>query len=809
MLPPWIIERIERERRDREREPDRRSRADLPWASSTSRDAGGAPLAALGRLALALVLAGAWSACGGGSAGGDGTAAPATHAISGAVTRMVNGIAEPSVRVELSGTASAAATTDATGHYRFGGLGNGTYGVTVDLAGQVSTPPVQAVTISGADVAGVDLQLLGGSTLASSIRFLPDMFLSTDQLRASLVVAGDDLLFTDSSDTPVKKLSAGGTYATGLASRFGAAERVVLRGPYAYWVDGDRLNRTSLDGRTTTVLATGRRDLVAGVTADIIVDDADVFWVNTVSSLSCSPSCTWVIQRVPLGGGAPVTLATVSRPVVALASDADNLYWEEGQLEPVSPGCQCGSAVKSVPKAGGAAVLLVDSLLNGPPPPLPPGQVPASWYPTGGLAVTPTQILFAVAGDSYELKTVPISGGSVTTIASVSTSATFSLYAIRDLSVVGTRAYWIDAANGTLDTVPVAGGDVTVLASGLGKPIALATSASTAFWTETGAPSGCCLQEGMGSIRQVSLAGGPAGTLVSGLDAPGAIAVDGANVAWAEAWRVASEPVGGGPVTTIASGVSSDMARIAVDGTRVFILDGDYIKSVQIAGGIVEKLVSAHGGSIGDFSQLNEDIATDGTSVYWTARDIGPGVPYVQKVSVTGGAPIVLTTEPVFAYPQDCYWRIAVDAQNVYWSAGSTTFPVGCAVKKVPIGGGSVTTLVDQPYLRDFAVDATDIFFTDEGTIQKIPIAGGQITLVATDITVWVLANDATRLFWIDPYYATIGGISKAPGTAPTAAFSFPITLAMDPILAAEALVVDQGGLLCTETPAGAIDFFY
>jgi len=28
----------------------------------------------------------------------------------------------------------------------------------------------------------------------------------------------------------------------------------------------------------------------------------------------------------------------VSRPVVALASDADNVYWEEAMLEPVSPG---------------------------------------------------------------------------------------------------------------------------------------------------------------------------------------------------------------------------------------------------------------------------------------------------------------------------------------------------------------------------------------------------------------------------------------------------------------------------------------
>jgi hypothetical protein len=182
-----------------------------------------------------------------------------------------------------------------------------------------------------------------------------------------------------------------------------------VHGQNVFWIDGGRLYETSLDGKTTTQLASGTRDLATGVTADLVVDDSSVYWVNTVSGPSCSP-CTWIIQRVPLDGSAPVTIATANRSVVALTGDTDHLYWEESSLEPLSPGCQCGSKVQSVPKAGGTPLVLVDGTLNGNlPPPPGPGYVPASWLPAAGLAITANAVVFVKSGTpDYTLYSIPL-----------------------------------------------------------------------------------------------------------------------------------------------------------------------------------------------------------------------------------------------------------------------------------------------------------------------------------------------------------------------------------------------------------------
>jgi len=81
------------------------------------------------------------------------------------------------------------------------------------------------------------------------------------------------------------------------------------------------------------------------------------------------------------------------------------------------------------------------------------------------------------------------------------------------------------------------------------------------------------------------------------------------SLVWTESWRVAGQPLGGGSVTTLASGVSTDMARIAIDQTNIYILDGDLIKKLPFSGGIVENLAPAHGGSIADQSAANQDMS--------------------------------------------------------------------------------------------------------------------------------------------------------------------------------------------------------
>ena len=79
----------------------------------------------------------------------------------GTQTWNVSGTISPSsggggATVTLSGSASATVTADSSGNYSFSGLANGTYTVTPSKSGYTFTPPNQAVTISGANVSGIN-----------------------------------------------------------------------------------------------------------------------------------------------------------------------------------------------------------------------------------------------------------------------------------------------------------------------------------------------------------------------------------------------------------------------------------------------------------------------------------------------------------------------------------------------------------------------------------------------------------------------------------------------------------------------------
>lgn len=62
----------------------------------------------------------------------------------------VSGAVQQGVQVNLTGAATATATTDASGNYSFAGLANGGYTVTPTLTGYTFTPASLAVTLNGA-----------------------------------------------------------------------------------------------------------------------------------------------------------------------------------------------------------------------------------------------------------------------------------------------------------------------------------------------------------------------------------------------------------------------------------------------------------------------------------------------------------------------------------------------------------------------------------------------------------------------------------------------------------------------------------
>ena len=123
-----------------------------------------------------------------------------------------------------------------------------------------------------------------------------------------------------------------------------------------------------------------------------------------------------------------------------------------------------------------------------------------------------------------------------------------------------------------------------------------------------------------------------------------------------------------------------------------------------------------------------QDIAVDGTSVYWVnfgtvTNNNKDGT--VMKVPIAGGTPMQL------AGGQTMPRRLVVDATSVYWTASNSTG----TVMKVPLGGGATTQLASaQGSPWGVAVDATSVYWTNwgGGTVMKVPLSGGAATQLAS-----------------------------------------------------------------------------
>jgi sugar lactone lactonase YvrE len=97
---------------------------------------------------------------------------------------------------------------------------------------------------------------------------------------------------------------------------------VTVRGASVYWADegnlavenSGRVMKAPLDpnaGKPTTLATGGRPQGVA-------VDETNVYWTDSASQS---------VQRVPLAGGTPTTLAKAQVGPLAITVDAANLYW--------------------------------------------------------------------------------------------------------------------------------------------------------------------------------------------------------------------------------------------------------------------------------------------------------------------------------------------------------------------------------------------------------------------------------------------------------------------------------------------------
>jgi hypothetical protein len=298
-----------------------------------------------------------------------------------------------------------------------------------------------------------------------------------------------------------------------------------------------------------------------------------------------------------------------------------------------------------------------------------------------------------------------------------------------------------------------------------------------------------------------------------------AIAVSSANVYFAGSAGLLSVPLAGGKVTTVASGANG---AVAVDAKNVYFATPQGVKSIPLAGGDPTRLgrdaaegitsngqgvcwtdingdivsvpvpaVSAAGvvddggagdGGLGDgagpvprattLAQSSDNptgIVASASALYWTTSGTvasgGGFTPLSGSIMrfafsdfpEDGGVPAdggVTTIASSQNYPL----AIAVDANNVYWTASGTTansFADGAVMKAPAAGGAPVTIAAAQAFPYGIAVDGTNVYWANSGsngsagTIMSAPIAGGAPVTIASGLTgPTYVAVDGTSVYW-------------------------------------------------------------
>jgi len=276
-------------------------------------------------------------------------------------------------------------------------------------------------------------------------------------------------------------------------------------GPEGIW-------EVSVDGGAVTAVAVGSPSSVAWAVA---LDGTNVYWTSADIGPLPDGGVPFDILSTPRGGGPTTTLLSGQQMITGLAVDGTSIYW--------------GSR-----GAGDQAVMMRMPLAGGAPETLATAAMVSSSCGWGCVAVDSTSAYWAPAGSVMK---VPLSCGMPVSLAPTGS--------VNALAVAATGVYWeqsnslddgIDAGTWSVRTVPLGGGQVTTIASNAAYPIQpLAVDATNVYWTyqDCNASCGNSFACSCSAIASAPLAGGAPTQLVTGLaERPFALAVDATSVYW-------------------------------------------------------------------------------------------------------------------------------------------------------------------------------------------------------------------------------------------------------------------------------------
>jgi hypothetical protein len=351
--------------------------------------------------------------------------------------------------------------------------------------------------------------------------------------------------------------------------------------------------------------------IVAGVKASSIAVDANnVYWASEALSY---------VAKSPLTGGTPATLATqsafgnrMSKPR-SITVDGTNVYWTAVDSPPppgeLVPQGNTYGAIETIPIAGASS-------------------------PTAAVQGLDTwdQTFFQEEGLMAQPEAMTVRAGHVffTSPMSAQTGAA-------DVEV----GLCIDGPCTSVQSPPWAWGPIW---SYDGVTSSVVSDGTNVYWTLGGTMINTNSPD-VGYVMQMPIAGGAATALatvplVTGVTSPEeflpAIAVNATNVYWIDVHRLANgdttsalltTPIGGGAVTTVASGFGAT-GDMAIDSANAyFVASGETLLTVPLTGGTPS--VFANGvvqqasppGSWAENGSPGKQIVVQGTNVYWVTAN--------------------------------------------------------------------------------------------------------------------------------------------------------------------------------------------
>lgn len=278
---------------------------------------------------------------------------------------------------------------------------------------------------------------LGGACVASTCK---PVKLASSPLPFAIAVSATDVYWTEFMANAVMRVPLAGGVPTVIATA-PHPSALAIDSTHVYWTAQGLVSKAPLGGAFEASVYTGSMD---SDTWGIAVDATSVYAADIFTGL----------QKIPLGGGAPVTLFTTLAPTsFNVVVDAASLY------------LAVDSVIAKVPLGGGGAITLA-----------------AGQDEPRAMALDADTIYWtnaSVANGSGSVMRAAKSGGSVTTLAT-------GLKIPSGIAVDATDVYWVNLAGGTVMRVPKGGGAGEILASGQVGALSVAVDANAVYWTVGG-----------------------------------------------------------------------------------------------------------------------------------------------------------------------------------------------------------------------------------------------------------------------------------------------------------------------------------